>query len=467
MQIELFPTHAGRSIRYDIFQQEELGQLSASLPIKKLAALLPEPSTSVGKKPWFNNEGKIALQFLKIYEKCSDEHLLARLNRDWGLQMFCGIQLKAGERIKDPNLIWQIRKFVSEHLDIQSFQKILIDHWKGDMRNTHIGMSDATCYESYIKYPTDVNLMWDGISWLNDAIRYYSGELKLRLPRNKFKEQHKKQLVYAKRKRKTKKLEKRRRRQLLYLLDKLLGQFDEIISYWQDQVKIGKADSWLIPTTDLDKTLLIGKVYEQQRFHYEQPKKSVPDRIVSLFKPFIRPIIRGKQGNGGKRVEFGAKVNTWQVDGLNFIEHLSFSAFHEGVRLKQGIAFHHQHFGKLKQLGADALYANNENRRYVKALGIATCFIPKGRRTIQPTVRQQEDLARKTISAIRATALEGSYGNDKNHYTLKKVKARTEKTEVAWIFFGMMTANAVKMAKRKTKPPLKKSPPGHQLTLAA
>ena len=466
MQTELFPTLSGRSIRYIIFQKEELGQLRVSLPIKELAALLPSPKSNAGSKPWFDNEGKIALQFLKIYEDCSDDKLLARLNRDWGLQMFCGIQLKAGQKIKDPNLIWQTRKFVAEHLDIQKFQSVLIAHWKPDMKNTHVGMSDATCYESYIKYPTDVNLMWDCISWLNDAIRYYSKELKRKLPRNKFKEQKTKQLAYAKRRKKFKKLEKRRRRQLLYLLDKLLFQFDEVITYWQSQVQIGKAVGWLIPKEDLDKTLLIGKIYEQQRFYYENPGQSVPNRIVSLFKPFIRPIIRGKENSsGGKRVKFGAKVNTWQVDGLNFIEHFSFSAFHEGVRLKQGIAFHHKHFGRLKQLGADAIYATNENRRYVNKLGISTCFKPKGRRTIKPIIRQQEDLARKTIGTIRATVLEGSYGNDKNHYTLKKVKARTESTEIAWIFFGMMTANAVKVAKRKMVK-MKKVPP-NKVAMAA
>ena len=56
---------------------------------------------------------------------------------------------------------------------------------------------------------------------------------------------------------------------------------------------------------------------------------------------------------------------------------------------------------------------------------------------------------RALIGKLRATVLEGSYGNDKNHYGLQKVKARNKKTEIAWIFFGMMTANGVKVAKRR------------------
>ena len=126
MQTVLFPTQSGRSIRYLKFQQEELGQFRSSLPIKQLASLLPIPASNAGSKSWFDNEGKIALQFLKIFEDCSDTKLLARLNRDWGLQVFCGIQLQEEESIKDPNLIWQIRKFVARHLSIEQFQKILI-----------------------------------------------------------------------------------------------------------------------------------------------------------------------------------------------------------------------------------------------------------------------------------------------------------------------------------------------------
>lgn len=38
-----------------------------------------------------------------------------------------------------------------------------------------------------------------------------------------------------------------------------------------------------------------------------------------------------------KSVEFGAKVNNVQTDGISFIEHFSFKAFNEGIRLKDYI----------------------------------------------------------------------------------------------------------------------------------
>jgi hypothetical protein len=48
--------------------------------------------------------------------------------------------------------------------------------------------------------------------------------------------------------------------------------------------------------------------------------------------------------------------------------------------------------------------------------------------------------------------LEGSFGNKKNHYLLGRIKAKNYFTELAWIFFGNLTSNAVAMSKR-TKPP--------------
>ena len=42
-------------------------------------------------------------------------------------------------------------------------------------------------------------------------------------------------------------------------------------------------------------------------------KESIPDRIVSVSKPYVRPIVRGKEV---KSVEFGAKCNNIQMDGI-------------------------------------------------------------------------------------------------------------------------------------------------------
>jgi len=139
-----------------------------------------------------------------------------------------------------------------------------------------------------------------------------------------------------------------------------------------------------------------------------------------------------------------------QVDGINFIEHGSFEAFHEGVRLKKTIWRHRLYFGACAHFGGDKIYANNPNRTFCTQQNIQTCFIPKGRKSKN---YQEKDQLRKLIAKERATRLEGSFGTIKNHYHLRKVKARTKLTEMVWIYFGQLTANAVMMAKRINSPP--------------
>ncbi len=51
-------------------------------------------------------------------------------------------------------------------------------------------------------------------------------------------------------------------------------------------------------------------------------------------KPYLPPIVRGKEV---QKVEFGAKVNKFQVDGIGFLKHISFDAYNEGTRLQSTI----------------------------------------------------------------------------------------------------------------------------------
>jgi hypothetical protein len=44
--------------------------------------------------------------------------------------------------------------------------------------------------------------------------------------------------------------------------------------------------------------------------------------------------------------------------------------------------------------------------------------------------------------------MEGSFGTQKEHYAMRRVKARKKQTEILYVFFGMHTANAVHLAGR-------------------
>ena len=96
-------------------------------------------------------------------------------------------------------------------------------------------------------------------------------------------------------------------------------------------------------------------------------------------------------------------------------------------------------------MGADAIYATNENRRFCTDNKIATSFVAKGN---EGQSKEQKSQMRSILGKVRSTVLEGSFGNEKNHYQMGKIKARTEGNEKVWIFFSLLTCNAVQIGKR-------------------
>ena len=187
----------------------------------------------------------------------------------------------------------------------------------------------------------------------------------------------------------------------------------------------------------------IKEVYRQQTDHYN--RKEVKRRIVSIDRPYIRPIMRGKEN---KRVEFGAKVNNIQIDGISFIEHHSFEAFNEGTRLKQCVEYQESLTGvKVTRIGMDTIYANNDNRSYCSSNGITTNFVRKG-----PGPKDEPadiSTARRIIGNLRATVMEGSFGNQKQHYGVGRIAARNRHSETLLLFFGIHMANAATLAARQ------------------
>lgn len=422
------------SVQEAVFYETDLGKLYQSIPFKTLAANIASPAgeqSGRGRKPFLKVEGGIALMLLKHYLGLSDELLLERLNTDWCMQYFCGIQLGM-RKIKDKNLVSWWRAHLGKNLDIAQLQSILIQYWKPLMRQTHVTMMDATVYESSVRYPTDAKLIWESIVKLHGLVEQKRKKLKLRRSRSNYGKHKQQYLIYQKSRKKSRRKDKRLRRQLLKYMFRLLQCLQSLQQKYQ--LKYSGKEQKLLTT--------LQRVYEQQYALLYGNTETVTHRIVSVHKPYVRPIVRGKEI---KPVEFGAKVHKIQVDGISFIEHLSYEAFNEGTRLKQSIAFHQKHFGKLSQLGADRIYATNENRRYCTKMNIATSFIPKGK---EGKLADQKQTMRSVLSTVRATVLEGSFGNEKNHYLLNKVKAKTQPTEIAWIFFGMLTANASIIGKR-------------------
>ena len=127
---------------------------------------------------------------------------------------------------------------------------------------------------------------------------------------------------------------------------------------------------------------------------------------------------------------------------------VEFNAFNEETRLIHCLKMHKRLFGvEAKKVGGDTGYAGIDNRDYCKENGIQTSFVKRGRPFSEE--KKGKDLVRKELARVRATAMEGSFGTQKEHYDLRRVKARTKLTEILYIFFGIHTENVVQMADRR------------------
>lgn len=443
MELSLFTPEQLKSVEQLVFEQSPLGKIHAQIPFRELALRFtehkPPRHNGGGRPPRLSIEGGLGLMFLKHYLGLSDKLLIERLNSDRFLQLFCFTTIPLNDPIRDKDLAGRWRRFFGIHMEIEDLQDDLANHWRANMNNECVLMNDATCYESDIKYPTDIKLLTDCCQWIFDQIKQVSRFYKMPLPKaDKFKNTLERVASYQRLKRKPKGRRRRLCQSLLYWLCKWLEYFQHMLDKGGDYHK--RLDPKVYARLKVART-----IYQQQSYMHKNNVRSVRHRIVSLYKPYLRPIIRGKER---KRYEFGAKVHMSQVDGLNFIEHLSFEAFHEGIRMWTSIHKHRKRFGKCSQYAGDKIYATNANRKKAKKQNIQTSFLPKGRKAKDEEQRKQ---TRLKLAKARSTCLEGSFGTEKRNYGVGRVKARLMETEIAWIFFAVHTANAVRFARRIEK----------------
>ena len=425
----------------ETFEKSELGRMKKILPLHEMAESFGLVSKSMapkrGRKSYFTPEGKVALMFLKMRTQMSFPKLMEELNGNIHYQLFCDILIDPVHPLTNYKLLDDIAAELAGRLKIQELQNLLAEAWKPYMKNLDTMYTDATCYESEMRYPTDQKLLWECVEKGYDLMCKASRQLGIHRPRTKFLDVEKANLTYRKQRKHNKTQTRRITRRLLDLLGKVLREIRKMERDHQDPQ--------LFTTRERQTMAIVTKVYRQQCSHFRSgdARESIPNRIVSVSKPYVRPIVRGKET---KNVEFGAKCNNILVDGISFIEKLSFNAFNEGTRLPHCIKIHRRLFGvDAKKVGGDTSYAGTANRDLCKELKIQTSFVKRGKPFKE---MNEKDFVRQELARVRATAMEGSFGTQKEHYSMRRIKARRKETEILYIFFGIHTANAVLLAER-------------------
>jgi len=191
----------------------------------------------------------------------------------------------------------------------------------------------------------------------------------------------------------------------------------------------------------------IREIAKQQRWHYDNPGKPVPNRIVSVRQPHIRPMVRGKARG---EVEFGQKLGLAIVDGFTFIENQSWDNFAEGNTLQASAErFRERHGVYPKAIIADKAYRNRENINFCKANGIRL----SGPRLGRPKASEIEaDREQAYKDSCKRNIVEGRIGTNKRRYGMDLIYARLEPTgefEAAMNVFCMNVAHQLRVLLRR------------------
>jgi transposase, IS5 family len=189
--------------------------------------------------------------------------------------------------------------------------------------------------------------------------------------------------------------------------------------------------------------LTIKKVDEQQREMWEKKTQSIPQRIVSLTQPHIRPIVRGK---AGKPREFGAKLSVSCVDNYVFLDRISWENFNESCDLKAQVEKYRKTDGcYTESLHVDKIYRTRENRAWCKERGIRISGLPLGRPT--KNVSKEDKKQAQDDESFR-NAIEGKFGQAKRRFSLDLVMTKLPETSETSIAITFLVVNLSRLLRQ-------------------
>lgn len=285
---------------------------------------------------------------------------------------------------------------------------------------------DATACPQDIAYPTDLDILSDAREKAEGLIdKLYQPPLHGDKPRTYRQVARKRYLQTAQKKNKTRKEIRKALGSQLRFLRRDLNSINRLLDAYPE-----------IPLapTEYKYLLVINLLYDQQKQMYTRHIHSIEHRIVSIHQPHVRPMVRGKSQ---AKVEFGAKIHVSLVDGIAFLDQLSWEAFNEGSWMMGYVEKYKGRFGYYPaEVLTDQIYCTRDNRVRLKEFGIRLLAKPLGRPSaVQYHVRPGE-----------RNPIEGKFGQAKTGYGLNRIYARLQNTSETWIACIVMVLNLVKLA---------------------
>lgn len=302
-------------------------------------------------------------------------------------------------------------------------------------KNSGTIILDATCAPQNISYPQDVNLLNEARESLEKMIDENCYDYNYYKPRMYRRNARKDYLNLAKCKERTAKKIRRAIKLQLQYVRRNLGYMEAFLSEGVE-----------LSPRQLMRLTVLRQVFEQQRYMYENNIHTVPNRIVSISQPYIRPIVRGK---AAAPIEFGAKLDlSIDENSMARLEKLSFGAYNGSDVLIDAIKHYRERTGHYPERAlADKIYRKRENLAFCKLHGI---------RLSGPTLgRPKKDavIDKKTEYADNAdrVEVEWSFGLAKTCYGLGRIMTKLDVTTRSAIALSILVMNVARIAARSLR----------------
>lgn len=371
----------------------------------------------------------------------SDVETVLQIQENPYLQYFCGyagyddskLPFDASSMVHfrkrlTPEVLAQINEMV-----IQEAQKTEDNDNQDDNKPDGGGNSgtiivDATCAPSNIRYPQDVSLLNEARENAEKLLDILHSPTDGKKPRTYRKRARKDYLKYVRCRKHTAKMTRKAIGKQLNYLKRDLAAIDG---------KLNQEKALNIHQTERLET--IRKIYEQQKYMYDNHTHSVENRIVSVSQPFVRPIVRGKVG---KPVEFGMKLDISVADGWTRLEYRSFDAYNEATKLQEMIENFHKREGHYpSRVLADKIYRNRENLSYCKARGIRLSGPALGR----PKKGEERNKAQDYRDECERVEVERKFSLGKRKCGMGLVTAKLEETAAHVVALSILLLNLRKI----------------------
>ena len=445
-------------------------RLARQIPWDKIANVYQRQlNNSITGAGGINPRVAIGAIFIKHMCDLSDRETVQQIQENIFMQYFIGYSSFSYEPVFDPSLFVDLRKrFGTEQINAinETIMGLVVEDTKDqkqdDRQNNDTAISDsdqlketnestqqssqeisvdpsankgdlivdATACPQDISYPTDLNLLNDAREKSEKLIDILCIEIKLAgqeilKPRTYREIARKEYLKVAQKKHKTNKEIRNALRKQLSYLNRNIKYIHQLLKYF-DTIPLTKKEYKYL--------LVIQTLYEQQKCMYDNRTHSIEHRIVSIHQPQVRPIVRGKTN---AYVEFGSKIQMSIMNGITFLEDLSWDAFNEGTRLISTVENYKRRFGYYPQkVFADKIYCTRDNRAKLKILKIILVAKPLGR----PSLAVDNH-----IRPGERNPIEGKFGQAKTAYGMNRIKARLQDTSESWIASIVLVLNLIKL----------------------